>query len=142
MFSSPGQALWPGIRHPLNFLLNPAIQEILLEAPTISQLECRNFVVVQIFIKSVWRDSEILRCLPQRHHFLLLFHVSGLISPRVGGITTWGHGVVTFFFGVFTLAFVLFYRSVAGFLVGQPYNGGYHTQHQCTRGTCYVHPKR
>src|SRR5262245_8365560 len=67
----------PHIQDALTLFFHPSVQKILLEPPTIPQLESHtgNPVFVQILVEGVRRDPQVLRGLPQCHHFLGFFHV-------------------------------------------------------------------
>ena len=68
--------------------LHPAVQQVFLETPAISELEGHSpdLVLAEIFVKCVWRDSEIFGRLTQRHHFLLSIHFMPYLSHRAGFI--------------------------------------------------------
>src|SRR5436190_4022679 len=62
------------------FLLHPAIQQVLLETPSITKLESRYPILTEILIECVRRYPKILGCFAQRHDFLHSFHFLSILS--------------------------------------------------------------
>jgi hypothetical protein len=65
---------------------HPAIQDGLLESPTITQLEGRNSIVPNILVQCIPRYAEILRGRANVHNFPGLYHPEKPVELRFPAI--------------------------------------------------------